>query len=101
MMKAGVCYFILRNIFQYHLLDQFLLTSILTQELIIYELKTGDSNLLSTACIYRSPNSTVNNLDNLNVLLKNSSDKYNANLIVLVVSTSPELTGFIIIQILV
>ena len=54
----------------------------MTQE-IICDLKTGDSNLLAIACAYRSRNSTVNNLDNLNVLLKNISDKYNANLIVL------------------
>ena len=65
---------------QYHLLDQLLFTNILIQE-IICELKTEDSNPLVIACAYRSPNSTVNNLDNLNVLLKKTSDKYNANLI--------------------
>ena len=68
---------------QYHLLDQFLFTSILTQTIIICEIKTEGSNLLAIAFVYRSPNSTVNNSDNLNVLLKNISDKYNANLIVL------------------
>ena len=68
---------------QYHLLDQFLFTSILTQEIIVCELKTEDSNLLAIPCVYRSPNSTINNSDNLNVLLKNISDKYNANLIAL------------------
>ena len=78
----GMLLYIKKSI-QYHLLDQFLFTSILTQEIIVCELKTEDSNLLAIACVYRSPNSTVNNSDNLNVLLKNISDKYNANLIVL------------------
>ena len=59
------------------------MTSILTQEIIVFELKTEDSNLLAIECVYRSPNSTVNNSNNLNLLLKNISDKYNANLIVL------------------
>ena len=45
--------------------------------------KQRNSNLLAISCVYRSPNSTVNNLDNLNVLLKNIFDKYNTNLIVL------------------
>ena len=65
---------------QYHLLDKFLFTNVLTQEIIICELKTEDSNLLAIACVYWSPNSAVINLDNLNVLLKNISDKCNANL---------------------
>ena len=68
---------------QYHLLDQFLFTNILTQEIIVSELKIEVSNLLVIACVYRSPNSTVNNSDNLNVLLKKISDKYNINLVVL------------------
>ena len=55
----------------------------MTQEIIIYEPNTEDSNLLAIACVYRSPNSTVNNSNNLNALLKNISDKYNANLIIL------------------
>ena len=59
------------------------MTSILTQEIIVFELKTEDSNLLAIECVYRSPNSTVNNSNNLNLLLKSISDKYNANLIVL------------------
>ena len=78
----GMLLYIKKSI-QYHLLDQFLFTSILTQEIIVCELKTEDSNLLAIPCVYRSPNSTINNSDNLNVLLKNISDKYNANLIVL------------------
>ena len=78
----GMLLYIKKSI-QYHLLDQFLFTSILTQEIIICELKTEDSNLLVNACVCRSPNSTVNNTGNLNVLLKNISDKYNANLMVL------------------
>ena len=73
----------IKKYIQYHVLDQFLFTSILTQEIIICELKTEGSNFLAIACVYRSPNSTVNNLDNLKVLLKNISDKHNANLIVL------------------
>ena len=68
---------------QYHLLDQLLFTNILTQEMIIFELKTEDSNPVAIACICRSPNSTINNSGNLNVLLKKISDKYNANLIIL------------------
>ena len=74
---SGMLLYITKSI-QYHLLDQFLFTSILAQEIIVCELKTEDSNLLAIACVSRSPNS-----DNLNVLLKNISDKYNANLMVL------------------
>ena len=55
----------------------------MTQEIKVFELKTEDSNLLAIEWVYRSPNSTVNNSNNLNLLLKNISDKYNANLIVL------------------
>ena len=79
---SGMLLYIKKSI-KHHSLDQFLFTSILTQEIIICELKAEDSNLLAIACVYRSPNSTVNNLDNLNVLLRNISGKYNANLIVL------------------
>ena len=78
-----VCYFILRNLFSIIYQISFLVTSILTQEIIVCELKTEDSNLLAIACVCRSPNSTISNSDNLNVLLKNIYDKYNANLIVL------------------
>ena len=74
----GILLYIKKSV-EYYLLDQFLFTSIVTQEIIVCELKTEDSNLLAIA----SPNSTINNSYNLNVLLKNISDKYNANLIVL------------------
>ena len=73
----------LKKCIQYHVLEQLLFTSILTQEIIICELRKKDSYLLAIACVSRSTNSTVDNEDNLNVLLKNTSDKYNANLIVL------------------
>ena len=73
----------LRKCIQYHVLEQLLFANILTREIIICELRKKDSYLLAIACVSRSTNSTVNNEDNLNVLLKNTSDKYNANLIVL------------------
>ena len=60
-----------------------LFTNRLNHEIIICEPKTKDSNLLTTACLYRSPNPTVNNLDNLNMLLKYISDKCTGNLIIL------------------
>ena len=68
---------------QYHLLDQFFIYKHIDSGIIVCELKTEDSNLLAIACVCRSPNSTISNSDNLNVLLKNIYDKYNANLIVL------------------
>ena len=65
------------------MLDQILFSRIFTQEIIICDLKTDDSNHLAIACVYRSPISTVNNSDNLNILPKNIPDKYDANVIVL------------------
>ena len=62
--------FYLRKCIQYHVLEQFLFTSMLTQEIIICELRKKDSYLLAIACVSRSTSSTVNNEDNLNVLLK-------------------------------
>ena len=64
---------------QYHLLDQFLLTNTLTQEIIICDLKTEGNNLLFVACVYRGPD-----LANLNIFTKNIPDEYNANKFVLV-----------------
>ena len=49
----GMLLYIKKSI-QYHLLDQFLFTGILTQEIIICELKTEDSNLLAILCLHRS-----------------------------------------------
>ena len=49
----GMLLYIKKSI-QYHLLDQFLFTGILTQEIIICELKTEDSNLLAIPCHHRS-----------------------------------------------
>ena len=57
-------------------------TNTLTQE-IICELKIEGSNLLAIACVWRSLNTAVDNLGNLNVLLKNIYGKYDVNLIVL------------------
>ena len=66
----------IRKSIPYHLLHQFLFTNTLTEIIIIIcELKTEDSNLLAIIYVYKSLNSTVNNLDNLNVLLKKISDK--------------------------
>ena len=67
---------------KYHLLYQFYFTIILSQEIIICELKTKDSNLWAITCVCRRASSTVNNSDNLNVFLKTISDKCNANLTV-------------------
>ena len=46
----GMLLYIKKSI-QYHLLGQFLFTSILTQETTVCELKTEDSNLLAIACV--------------------------------------------------
>ena len=74
--------FIKKNI-KYELVDISLFTDSVRQEVIVCEVVTNNGNNLIIACVYRSPNSTADNINSLNRSLRPLAERYYSNLVVL------------------
>ena len=76
----GILIYVKENL-KYQIVDTVLTNIPLPQEILIFEVML-DLDKIVLACVYRSPNSSLDNTIKINDCLKNLSDKFNSNLIV-------------------
>ena len=86
----GMLLFI-KNDIKYKLVGISLFTDSVPQEVIACQVVTNNSNSLSIACVYCSPNSTADNTNSLNQSLRALAKRYCSNLIVLGDFNYPEI----------
>ena len=81
----------IKNDIKYKLVGISLFTDSVPQEVIACQVVTNNSNSLSIACVYCSPNSTADNTNSLNQSLRALAERYCSNLIVLGDFNYPEI----------